>query len=322
MRGTFRYMRIAHLRCGSDLLPSLDAARIPGPRLVWADPLCQGPLAAGPRSEWRDRRADFIALQSGEPLEQITAALAAEDAALDALDADELCLWFEHDLYDQAILLHLVARLGRLARPLSVVCRGAWPGVTRFVGLVQIPPEGLRTAFAERIRLGPVHVEAAEAAWTAMTGDDPSAVHRVATDGTLASFDFAADALVRWLEELPSVEDGLGRMERQALDALQSGPLAFATLFGTVAEREARPWIGDSMLRDQLWRLTLETVPLVLLEGDRWRLTAEGDAVLRGELHRVALNGVTHEQGGWRLTGRNPAWLWNRAARRPERQAS
>lgn len=315
-------MRIAHLRCGSDLLPALDAARLPGPRLVWADPLCQGPLRLGPRDDWRDQRADFIALQSGQPLETITAALSAEDAALDTLDADELCLWFEHDLYDQAILLHLVARLGRLTRPLSLVCLGAWPGVPRFRGLVQIPPEGLRAAFAERTRLGATHVEAAERAWAVMTGENPLAVHAVATDGSLAPFDFAAEALVRWLEELPSAEDGLGRMERQALETLAAGPLPFPTLFGRVADQEARPWIGDTMLRGQLWRLALETVPLVLLNGERWTLTAEGEAVLRGELHRVALNGVTLEQGGLRLTGRNPSWLWNRAAQRPERRAS
>lgn len=315
-------MRIAHLRCGADLLPALDAARLPGPRLVWADPLCVGPLGAGPRAAWRERRADFIALQSGESVERIAAALAAEDAALDALEADELCLWFEHDLYDQAILLHLVARLGGAERPLSLVCLGAWPGVPRFIGLVQVPPDGLRRAFAERQRMSEAHLAAAASAWAAMTGDDPAAVHAVATDGTLAPFEFAGEALIRWLEELPSVEDGLGRTERQALEVLAAGPQRFSALFGAVQAGEARPWLGDTMLRDQLWRLALETVPLVLLDGEAWRLTDEGQAVLRGDLHRVALNGVAVEQGGLRLMERRPSWLWNRAAGRPERQAS
>jgi len=308
-------MRLAHVRCGTDLFPNLEASGLAGARLSWPDPLCQGPLRRGPRSQWRHLRADFLALSLGEDLARMEALLDAEDAALDALEADEICLWFEHDLYDQIILAHLVPRLADRAR-LSLVCLGAWPGVEPFVGLVQIPLSGLHQAFDARQRLGPEDVAAARLAWDALTSPDPAAVERVRHDPTLARFAFLPDALQRWLEEFPAIGDGLGRTERQVLQVLVDGPRSFTSLFADVRACETRPWLADTMLHGLLWRLALETMPLISIEDDDWLLTPVGREVLRGDADRVFLNGCDADHGGARLTGRNPGWRWNRERQR------
>ncbi len=310
-------MRVAHLRCGTDLLANLDAAGLPGPRLVWADPLCQGPLAPGPRDEWRDRRADFLTLAYEVDSAEAARRLAEEDAALDACDADEICLWFEHDLYDQMILLHLVARLGRHRR-LSLVDLGAWPGVERFTGLVQVPVEALPQVFAERQTICTEQVEAAELAWAAVAGPDPTRVDRIRHDPRLEVFRHAAAALRRWLEEFPSTTDGLGRTERTALKHLAKvapDPVPFAELFAAVAAREQRPWLGDTMLQSMLWRLALEGEPLVLRSDEGWSLTDMGRKVLDREKDRVWVNGYDGEHGGVRLTGYDLPWRWDVDAR-------
>ena len=38
---------VLHVRCGHDILPALARAGVPGERLVWVDPVCEGPLSEG-----------------------------------------------------------------------------------------------------------------------------------------------------------------------------------------------------------------------------------------------------------------------------------
>ena len=62
--------------------------------------------------------------------------------AVDDHDAyDELVLWFEHDLFDQLNLIHLLSYLGRrhaLLKPVSLVTLDRFPGIADFKGLGQL----------------------------------------------------------------------------------------------------------------------------------------------------------------------------------------
>lgn len=304
-------MTIAHLRCGSDLLPHLDAAGLAGPRLVWADPLCQGPLALGPRSAWRHRRAAFLAASTGWPEADLAERLRAEDEALASCAADELCLWFEGDLYDQAILVYLLAHLGA-ERSLSLVDRAGWPGVYRFRGLVDIPVAELPDAFASRVTVTSAHRDAARLAWDALAGPDPARVDAVRRDRRLDVLPNLSAALRRWLEEWPSVQDGLCRTERTMLAALAAAPegATAGELSGAVSAQEERPWLGDTMATAMLPRLAASARPLVLHREKRWHLTDAGRAVVAGALDAVDAVGAPPPSGG----ASTARWRWDRAA--------
>ena len=68
----------------------------------------------------------------------------AWDAALDRYgDYDELVFWFEHDLFDQLILirhLHWLSQITMATTRFSLICIGEYPGRPRFAGLGELRP--------------------------------------------------------------------------------------------------------------------------------------------------------------------------------------
>ena len=77
--------------------------------------------------------------------------LADYDRGVDeATAAEELILWFEHDLFDQLALIRLLARLARRGLPatLTIVSIDRHPEVPNFLGLGQLDRSAARRAVA------------------------------------------------------------------------------------------------------------------------------------------------------------------------------
>ena len=95
------------------------------------------------------------------------------------------------------------------------------------------------------------HVHLARAAWDAVRGDDPQAVARVAATPD-ERLPYLAPALRRLLEELPGTRDGLGRSERQLLEAVAAGARSRADAFLAAMRAEEAPFMGDQTAFDRL----------------------------------------------------------------------
>lgn len=318
-----------HVRCGDDILEALRSLGR-GPAVKWCDPLCQGPAPSGLRgAAWRAVRARFLADAYGPRYADALAALAAEDRALmQGAKHDEIVLWFEADLFDQSILMALLARFGpclRRATRLSLVCIGAHPDVPRFIGLGQLSAAQLDALLPRRDAVTAAQVALAAHAFAAFRDPDPRALAPfLRDDGTLP---FLADALRRHAAEFPAVPDGLGLTERSVLERLAEGAADPSTLFRAVQAREARPWLGDLMLWRIVQGLAAPPVPLIRIDGphDWWRdratleattmrLTAAGERILSGKDDRIALSPVDRWHGGVRLHPGGPDWRWDAAA--------
>src|SRR5678816_1536479 len=101
-----------HIRCGTDILWKLDDAGVPGRKLSWSDPLCEGPVPSADRASLRPVRAAWLSRHYGVSHDADLKDLVEADKVVDeAGTQDEVVLWFEADLFDQAILLHLLPRL-------------------------------------------------------------------------------------------------------------------------------------------------------------------------------------------------------------------
>lgn len=168
--------------------------------------------------------------------------------------------------------------------------------------------------FAARTGIGTAHLDAARLAWEALSSPDPTRVDDVRRDARLAVLPHLSAALVRWLEEWPSVQDGLGRTERAMLDGLSAATsgCTSADLVAYVSAQEERPWLGDTMAAAMLPRLARGDRPLVTANDGRWHLTEAGRAVLAGTLHAVAAVGAPAPSGGAAAS----RWCWDRAAER------
>src|SRR6188474_1766624 len=124
-----------HFTNGSNVADELAAGGMPGRVVACADPLHDGPCLPGlSRAEWRDTRARFLSDTHGVAREAVRRDFDARDAAIDeAARADEVVLWFEHDLFDQLNLIWLIdalARAGGSAERVRLVVIGEHPDVS------------------------------------------------------------------------------------------------------------------------------------------------------------------------------------------------
>jgi hypothetical protein len=246
------------------------------------------------------QRARFVALHARQPVDAVRLRLGAEYAALNGLDRFErVLLWFEHDLWDQAALIRVLSllaeRRGLEGRLFLMPAHGKRPfaalDAAELGALVPQP-------------LGRTAIEAGAEAWAAFAAEDPRAL-----DGLWrqrSALPHLAPALRRHLQDLPWTSDGLSLTERLLLQAVAAGagdlPAALAVM------RRADPvfQVTDLVVRDHHARLS-EGPRRPIGRGEPWRLTPQGEALLRGEaIHTPA----PRFQAGVTVGPRAP-WRWD-----------
>ena len=326
--------RTMHIRCGTDFLRELREAGLHGDFNAHINPYLQGPVTDTP--DWLERRAQFIADTMGyadQPPDYATVLEGArdEERRLAAASAYErVVLWLEHDRYDQFVLLRCLARFAEHGAPprLELVGPSDFPGMTRFVGIGQLPPEALRLLWERRQPISAEQLAFGARAWAAFRVPDPSALAALARDGT-PLLPALAGALHRHLQELPSVENGLGLTHRLLLQALAEGePQRAGRLVGLVMhDRDPLPGLGDLGYDQALRELAALPDPLVQRSGghayEAWHLdevaiTESGRDVLEGRRDALALPFPERWVGGVRIAPAQRNWRWDERTRAVE----
>src|SRR5262245_20689210 len=157
--------RFLHVANGTSTTGSLEEAGVPRVRSIWADVLYEGPVHGGLDDDELlevRRRYHGSASDPRNDMREWRAAIERHESY------DELVLWFEHDLFDQLNLVHLLTWIrGRLppARPVSLICIGSFPGRPAFKGLGELTPGELAPLLATRSRVGDRQFELAARAW-------------------------------------------------------------------------------------------------------------------------------------------------------------
>lgn len=175
-------------------------------------------------------------------------------------------------------------------------------------------------------------LDAYRSAWLAVTAGDAMnvefAFRRLAGTGqtTLAS------ALERWLQELPSAENGLSITQAQILDTVRLGVQAPQEIFELVEETESAPFRVNWEYWQLLDDLCGGDLPLLKRDDDgvflcpprslawdpfhaqRLVLTERGQSVLEGEAHYAKGPFAARWLGGALIDG-NSSWYWDYASR-------
>jgi hypothetical protein len=259
------------------------------PVLSWKDVLHEGPVRAGLALEQlSEERARFIADVGWGPLAEVHSALRARDAKLMGCGThEEIVLWFEHDLYDQLQLIQVLDWLAEHPHPrVTLICEAEYVG--------NMSPERMRQLFDSRQAVREEDLSEACEAWAAFRSPDPSGMNALQP----AHLRFLGAALRRQLQEYPWTTDGLSLLERNVLEALEGGALAFAELFARIREEPA--FLGDVVLRWHLARMEQEG--LVERRGVLW--------VAKSRRRTARL---PRWLGGVRVDGHCP-WRWDPAA--------
>jgi hypothetical protein len=312
--------RMLHVTNGDIAAELIRAAGISGEVSVTADVLHEGPAPGGlPPERWRKVRARHLAESGYEDYESALATLTRWDHTLeDYRSFDEVILWFEHDLFDQLLLiraLDVFAGRNLGGTELSLICIGEYLG--------HLTPPQMAALLDRRQRVNEGQKLLARDAWRAFCSPDPSHLEALLHRDT-SPLPFLAGALRRHLEDFPSVANGLSRSERQILRGLAAGASTFEELFRATQGMEERVYMGDGSFHRILRELAAPPRPLVRLEAApsaalralRVSLTTSGREVLEERDDWVRSRGVDRWLGGVHLQGPEAAWRWNGAAGR------
>ena len=302
-----------HVTNGDSVAVPLSQTTLGGEAFAWRDAYHEGPVRSGERSRLIDARAAFLSSCGWGDEDTIRDELLARDARFIAAlrEGREIVLWFEHDLYDQLQLVDVLALAGETGfdpEQLELIEVGAFAGRPGFRGLGELDVAELELLWPQRRAVTDEDTAGAQRAWEAVRRADPRGLVEVRLDPP-PSRPFLAAALGRLLEELPDVNDGLSRTERQVLELLAEGPLLTGALFVASQDREDAPFHGDAWIL----RTLAELAPLVSLTEGSAELTDAGRRVLAGDDDRVELLGIDRWVGGTHLVP-GAVWRWDAAA--------
>ena len=293
--------RLVHVCNGDQTADKLSLADLPGDIRVWADALDRGPLLPVEDAVHYQARGAYWGGDAA-------ARLAKYDHDFDdATKAEELILWFEHDLFDQLALVRLLSRVARRGQTtnVTIVSIDRHPDVPTFTGLGQLEPEQLAALWPNRVTLSRDALEEAQATWVAVTANDPRAL--VFLMRRVKALPFLAGAIERHLEELPDPTSGMSRTERQLLAAVARGEASLVTAMQAIDPRYP--------ITDRVLAATLETLRRCnFIEGTT--ITPLGRQALAGAIDRVHEVGIDDWRGGVRLSGKGPVWRWESRERK------
>ena len=309
--------RLLHVLNGDSVRGTLERSDVPGAFLPYADILHEGPVPLHTGTpQWRETRARYMAANGYVPYAEAMRFSDAWDAGLAGFDQyDEVVLWFEHDLFDQLLLirhLYWFSRQDLGKTTLSLICIGEYPGYEPFHGLGQLNADELASLLGTRSRVSTEQLALGERAWRAFTSSDPTEFDALTHGGTSDALPFLAGALRRFLEEYPWTDTGLPRTERHILEILaERGPLSPYELFVAEQQREERAFMGDSTFWNRLRQLAVGDTPLVSLDVPSWdepdlrtgviAVTHAGRDVLAGGADAIRLRGFDRWLGGTHL---------------------
>ncbi len=320
--------RSLHVTNGDIAAELIRRSGVSGEVAVTADVLHEGPAPGGlPPERWRKVRARYLAESGYDDYDSCLATLTRWDHTLgDYRSYDEVTLWFEHDLFDQLLLIRALdgfagRNLG--GTELSLICIGDFPGMMPFHGLGQLTPKQMASLLDRRQRINEGQKLLARDAWRAFCAPDPSGLEGLLRRD-LSALPFLAGALRRHLEEFPCVFNGLSRSEAQALRGLAEGASIFEELFRATQRMEERVFMGDLSFLRLLRELAALPRPLLRLEpspngsiaASRVSLTTTGREVLEGRDDWVHIRGIDRWLGGVHLQGSAAAWRWDSEAGR------
>jgi hypothetical protein len=186
---------------------------------------------------------------------------APRDSTLDGFrDHEEVVLWFEHDLYDQLQLIQLLDDFEARDRGktrLTLICTDEYLGT--------LAPDRLRVLFRDRHEVSGVELDLGHRAWLAFTSADPAPIHELLR-GSTSDLPFLEGALLRHMQQFPSVETGLSRSETQLLTVILEGKGILREAFRSSQDKEERVFLGNSVFATYLEGLSATGEPLLLFE--------------------------------------------------------
>ncbi len=306
-----------HVTNGESVVQTLRQTNIGGVFVSWIDVLHDGPVPTGiPDDELSRVRARYFETLGWTTFAEGLYGLQQRNLQmLNFPHHAEIVLWFEHDLFDQLQLIQVLEWLSRQdlgSTRVSLINIGSFPGVTPFHGLGQLNVEQLESLFPQRAAVTEEQYELAKEAWEAFRSSTPTHLQSLVRSNP-TELPFLRVALERWLEEFPSVQNGLQRSCRNLLEAAGDEPKNRRELYLSALEKESAVFMGDASAYWRIQSLATSTPKAALKrEGDYYRITDYGRALLANEADWLRdRDNFEFWMGGVRFVKGGIVWRWD-----------
>ncbi|MCL6573835.1 MAG: DUF1835 domain-containing protein, partial [Bacillus sp. (in: Bacteria)] len=239
---------------------------LPGAVLVWREMYDFGPLVAdSTQQEWIKRRAQFFEKKIGIPAPFFIKNCEEQNRYLDEIPRDkEIVLWFEHDRYDQTMLMYLLNELSKKKfENLSMVTIKEYPGVDTFYGLGQLTSQQLEELYINNKKsISTDKIKEAITGWMAYTSENPTDIEKwiMASFGKLP---FLKKALQSHLSYFPSAQTGLNEVETIAVDFINTNTTLFTELYLFISKHRIIDGLSDLHFSALLNELINSPYPLL-----------------------------------------------------------
>jgi hypothetical protein len=313
-----------HITNGDATRNIMEQAGIVGDILPWRDVLHEGPVPAGlTLDEMSAVRAQYIIDCGWADERRVLDDFQTRDARLKrSHEYDDVILWFEHDLYDQVQLLQLLdwfAMHPPAGSRLSMIC------VDDYLGMMK--PAELAALLGSQLPVTEAQLALGREGWAAFCAPDPRRWASLRSDDT-RDLPFLGAAVLRHLEQYPSLENGLNRTERQLLEAVAEGVDGPAAIFEANQKADEVRFMGDSTFWQYLGNMAASDPPLLRVSNSgafappasypwppaflaqRVAIAAAGTEVLGGRRDWLSVRPIDRWLGGVHLQPGN-IWRWD-----------
>jgi len=225
---------------------------------------------------------------------------------------EEIVLWFEHDRYDQLMLIYLLTELSTLGfKKIAMVSINKYPGIEPFHGLGQLTSDQLIELLKYKKEITNEQIQEAKSAWEAYQSNEPDEINHFIVN-TKQYLPFLRQSFITHKQYIPTIENGLNEVEKLSLTFVDEGINSFAELFNKVTKLRVNDGLSDLYFSAILSELTVGKNPLLKVDSPlpnylnpmpkaKLELTKSGKEVLKGRLNRIDLLGIDWWLGGIHL---------------------
>ena len=291
---------------------------IDGEIIVWREMYDFGPLSLEwSKAEQIQRRAVFFEERLGIPSAFFISNCEKQNNLLNNISKkEEIVLWFEHDKFDQTMLMYLLTELSSKGfGKLSMISINQYPGIYPFHGLGQLSSEQLLALIDHKKEITMEQIREAVSGWSAYNSKDAEEIEKwIQTERHFLPF------LLQVLKEqrsyFPSPKNGLNEVEYLSLQLIDQGVGQFYTLFNRVSKERVNDGLSDLLFAAILNELMKGKNPLLISDlplpsyklspsNATLQLTTHGLDVLNGKKNRVDLVEINWWVGGVHLQNKS-----------------
>ncbi|MBO1512024.1 DUF1835 domain-containing protein [Metabacillus bambusae] len=225
---------------------------------------------------------------------------------------EEVVLWFEHDRYDQTMLMYILTQLSiQNFVNLSMVSVNSYPTIFPFYGLGQLNFEQLTNLFNQRVKITSKQVKEAVTGWNAYTSSNPKEIKKWITDEQ-HELPFLLETFIRHERYFPSALTGLNEIESLVLNTIAKKTCSFRDLYKSISPLLINDGLSDLHIAALLKELIKGENALLEIDGPlpafeynhldpNLTISPNGENVLEGKENRLDLIGIDWWVGGVHL---------------------